>query len=119
MNSLRWKFTHGRSWLTTDATVDSCEWTKSHAAEIGGHYQVKFSYQAGESTEIKQGEFRHQGNRHIVPYFIGEHLAVQYDPKKPSRYHFSGADDPNYEKLEAILVATVFALLAGYFLYAV
>ncbi len=44
-------------------------------------------------------------------------MAVQYDPKKPARYHFNGAES-NYEKLEAILVMTVFALLAGYVLYA-
>jgi hypothetical protein len=47
---------------------------------------------------------------------VGEQLAIQYDPKKPGRYHFSGAES-NYEKLEAILVMTVFALLAGYVLY--
>jgi hypothetical protein len=119
MTNLLWKLTNARSWSTTDATVESCEWVKSHdhAGEIAGHYQVKFSYRVGDSGQVNHGDFCHQGIRHITPYCTGEHLAIQYDPKKPSRYHFSGASS-NYEKLEAILVMTVFALLAGYMLYA-
>jgi len=119
MTHLLWKLTHTHSWATTDATVDSCDWVRSndHVGEIAGHYQVKFSYQTGESGQVNHGEFCHQGIRHIVPYAVGERLAIQYDPKKPSRYHFSGVT-PNYEKLEAIVVMTVFALLAGYVLYA-
>jgi hypothetical protein len=119
MIDLLWKLTHPRSWSTTDATVDSCEWVRSndHAGEIAGHYQVKFTYRAGESGQVNHGEFCHQGIRHIAPYAAGERLAIQFDPRKPARCHFSGAA-PNYEKLEAILVMTVFALLAGYVLYA-
>jgi hypothetical protein len=48
---------------------------------------------------------------------VGESLPVQYDPRRPQRHRFSGATR-NYEKLEAILVMTVFALVAGYVLYA-
>ena len=66
--------------------------------------------------QVNHGEFCHQGVQHIAPYSVGERLAIQYDPKKPARYHFSGAA-PDYQKLEAILVMTVFALLAGYVLY--
>ncbi len=55
-------------------------------------------------------------HRTLLLIRLGEQLAVQFDPKKPGRYHFSGAGS-NYEKLEAILVMTVFALLAGYVLY--
>ena len=118
MTNLRWKFSSARSWPITDATVNSCDWigSQEHAGEIAGHYQVKFTYQT-DSGRNNEGEFCHEGIRHIVPYSVGEHLKIQYDPKKPSRYHFSGAED-NYEKLEAILVVTAFALLAGYFLYA-
>jgi Protein of unknown function (DUF3592) len=116
MTNLIWKLTHASSWSSTDATVDSCEWVRSHdhAGEIAGHYQVKFTYQAG--GDVRQGAFCHQGIRHIMPYTKGERLTIQYDPKKPSRYHFSGAGE-SFEKLEAILVMTVFALLAGYVLY--
>jgi hypothetical protein len=119
MTNLLWKLTHTRTCATTDATVDTCEWVGSndHVGEIAGHYQVKFTYQVGESGQVKHGEFCHQGIRHIAPYAVGEHLSIQYDTRKPSRYHFSGVT-PNYEKLEAIVVMTVFALLAGYVLYA-
>ncbi len=119
MTNLRWKLTNARSWSTTDATVDACDWIKSHdhAGEIAGHYQVRFTYRSGQNGEVNHGEFCHHGIRHIVPYSVGERLTIEYDPKKPSRYHFSGAS-ANFEKLEAILVMTVFALLAGYFLYA-
>jgi hypothetical protein len=82
---------------------------------IGGHYQIKFSYEAGGRRN--QGEFCHHGTQHIAPYTAGEHFDIQFDPKKPQRFHFDGAES-NYEKLEAILVVTVFALIAGYFLYA-
>jgi hypothetical protein len=118
MIDLFWKITHARSWPTADATVDSCEWVKDHDHLGGdvGHYQVKFTYQAGDQGQANRGEFCHHGTQHIAPYYVGEHLAIQYDPKKPARYHFSGAAS-NYEKLEAILVMTVFALLAGYVLY--
>lgn len=118
MTNLFWNLTHARSWSTADATVDSCEWVcaHDHAGEIAGHYQVKFSYQAGTDGQLNHGEFCHQGIRHILPYAKGERLTIQYDPKKPTRYHFNGAED-SYEKLEAILVMTVFALLAGYVLY--
>jgi len=119
MSSLFWKLAHGRSWPTTDATVVSCDWVKSHdhEGEIAGHYQIKFTYRPAVSGEACHGEFCHQGIRHILPYSVGERLVIQYDPAKPSRYHYSGAA-ANYEKLEAIVVVTAFALLAGYFLYA-
>jgi hypothetical protein len=118
MTNIFWKFTQARSWPTADATVDSCNWVRAqdHAGELAGHYQVKFTYKTGESGQVNHGEFCHDGIRHIVPYSVGERLTIQYDPKKPARFHFSGADS-NYEKLEAILVMTVFALLAGYALY--
>ena len=82
-----------------------------------GHYRVKFTYQTGQQGQLNRGEFCHHGTQHIAPYHVGEHLSVQYDPKKPARFHFSGASS-SYEKLEAILVMTVFGLLAGYVLYA-
>ena len=108
-----------RSWPTTDATVDSCEWVRyhDHLGGTAGHYQVRFSYTTADGGQVNEGEFCHRGLQHIAPYRVGEHLPVQYDPRKPARYRFSGAS-PNYEKLEAILVMTVFALLAGYVLYA-
>ncbi len=113
------KLTHARSWPTTEGTVNSCQWIQfhDHVGGAAGHYQVKLSYRANGQTEVHHGEFCHQGNKHIAPYSVGEHLDIQYDPQKPSRYHFEGAGS-NYEKLEAILVMTGFALLAGYVLYA-
>ena len=118
MTNLLWKFTHARSWPTTDGTVDSCDWVRDHdyLGGVAGHYDVKFTYRAGAQGEVKHGEFCHLGTQHIAPYSVGERLSIQYDPKKPGRHHFSGAT-PNYEKLEAILVMTVFGLLAGYVLY--
>jgi hypothetical protein len=118
MASLVWKLTHPRSWPTADATVDSCDWVRyhDHLGGTAGHYVVKFTYQGGDRGQVNHGEFCHQGTEHIAPYYVGERLAVQYDPNKPSRYHFSGAGS-SYEKLEAILVMTVFGLLAGYVLY--
>ncbi len=108
-----------RSWPTADATVDSCDWVRyhDHLGGTAGHYQVTFSYKTADGAKVNHGEFCHQGDQHIAPYKVGERLAVHYDPRKPSRHRFSGAS-PNYEKLEAILVMTVFALLAGYVLYA-
>jgi len=116
MSNFLWKLTPSRTWPTTDGTVDSCEWVRlhDHLGGITGHYQIKFTYRTG--GQMHHGEFCHHGPPHIAPYTVGERLAIQYDPKKPSRYHFNGADS-NYEKLEAILVMTVFALLAGYVLY--
>jgi hypothetical protein len=118
MASMVWKLTHPRSWPTTDAIVESCEWVRyhDHLGGNSGHYVIKFNYQAGDRREMHAGEFCHQGTEHIAPYFAGEHLAMQYDPSRPSRYHFSGASS-NYEKLEAILVISGFALLAVYALY--
>jgi Protein of unknown function (DUF3592) len=118
MANLLWKLTPAHSWPTTDAIVDSCEWVRlhDHLGGFAGHYQVKFTYQSGDHRQVNHGEFCHHGTPHIAPYSVGEHLSIQYDPKKPARYHFSGAGS-NYEKLEAILVMTVFALLAGYVLY--
>ncbi|HTZ60799.1 MAG TPA: DUF3592 domain-containing protein [Acidobacteriaceae bacterium] len=111
------KLSPARCWPTTEATVDSCQWLRlhDHLGGIAGHYQVKFTYQAGGKEN--HGEFCHHGTQHIAPYSPGEHLDIQYDPKKPGRYHFQGAES-SYEKLEAIVVVTVFALIAGYFLYA-
>lgn len=119
MANLLSRFTPTRSWPTTDATVDSCEWVRlhDHLGGIGGHYQVNFTYRAGDQGQVNHGKFCHHGLQHIAPYCPGERLPVQYDPRKPARYHCSGAES-NYEKLEAILVMTVFALLAGYMLYA-
>jgi Protein of unknown function (DUF3592) len=117
MDNLLWKLTPSHSWPTTDATVDSCDWVRhhDHLGGSAGHYRVRFTYQA--VGLVNHGEFCHQGVQHIAPYRAGERLGIQYDPKKPARNRFSGAA-PNYEKLEAILVMTVFALLAGYVLYA-
>ena len=119
MTNLFRKLTHARSWPTADATVDSSEWLRhhDHLGGVVGHYQIKFTYRTGADGHVSHGEFCHHGTQHIAPYYVGEHLEIQYDPKKPARYHFDGAPS-NYEKLEAILVMTVFALLAGYVLYA-
>jgi hypothetical protein len=119
MANLLWKLTPSHSWPTTEATVDSCQWVRlhDHLGGIAGHYQVKFTYKTGDHGQVSHGEFCHHGSHHIAPYSIGERLTIQYDPKKPARYHYNGAES-NYEKLEAILVMTVFALLAGYVLYA-
>jgi hypothetical protein len=119
MADLLWKLTHTHSWPTADATVESCEWVRDHdhLGGTAGHYEVKFAYRVGEQGQLNHGQFCHEGVQHISPYRVGEQLVIQYDPKKPARHHFSGAA-PNYEKLEAILVMTVFALLAGYVLYA-
>jgi len=119
MANLFSRFAPGRKWPTADATVDSCEWVRyhDHLGGTAGHYQVTFSYRAVDGGSVNQGEFCHQGVQHIAPYRVGERLAVQFDPRKPARHRFSGAT-PNYEKLEAILVMTVFALIAGYVLYA-
>lgn len=117
MANLFWKLIPARSWPTADATVDSCEWIQyhDHLGGTTGHYELKFTYQAPDGG-VNHGEFCHRGVQHIAPYRIGESLPIQYDPKKPCRYHVSGAAR-DYEKLEAILVMTVFALLAGYVLY--
>ena len=119
MGSLLSMLTPTRSWSTTNATVDSCDWVRyhDHLGGITGHYQVKFTYQPANGGPVNHGEFCHQGVQHIAPYRVGESLPVQYDPRRPQRHRFSGAT-PNYEKLEAILVMTVFALVAGYVLYA-
>jgi hypothetical protein len=111
------KLLPARSWPTTDATVDSCQWLRfhDHLGGVGGHYQIKFSYEAG--GERNHGEFCYHGTPHIAPYAVGERLRIQYDPRKPRKYYFAGAEK-SYEKLEAIVVAGVFALIAGYFLYA-
>jgi len=118
MANLLWKLTPSHSWPTTDATVESCDWVRyhDHLGGNAGHYQVRFTYQAGDGRQVNPGEFCHPGVQHIAPYCVGERITIQYDPKKPARYHFSGAA-PDYQKLEAILVMTVFALLAGYVLY--
>jgi hypothetical protein len=118
MANLLSKLNPSRSWPTTEATVDSCEWVRlhDHLGGIAGHYQVKFSYQAPNQGQVNHGDFCHHGTQHIAPYRVGERIDIQFDPRKPARYHFSGADS-SYEKLEAILVMTVFALLAGYVLY--
>jgi hypothetical protein len=117
MASLLSKLSPAKSWPTAEGTVDSCQWLRlhDHLGGIAGHYQVKFTYEA--AGRINHGEFCHHGTQHIAPYTPGERLSIQYDPKKPVKYHVNGADT-NYEKLEAIVVVTVFALLAGYFLYA-
>ena len=118
MNNFFWKLTHARTWPTADATVSACEWLKyhDHVGGSAGHYQVRFTYRAGDQSELHHGEFCHHGSPHISPYSVGEHLAIQYDARKPARHHFSGAAS-DYEKIEAIAVMTVFALLAGYVLY--
>jgi hypothetical protein len=119
MGSLVSMLTPTRSWSTTNGTIDSCEWVRyhDHLGGTSGHYQVKFSYQPGPGGPVNHGEFCHEGMQHIAPYRVGESLPVQYDPRRPQRHRFKGAT-PNYEKLEAILVMTVFALVAGYVLYA-
>lgn len=111
------KLSPARSWPSTEATVRSCQWLRlhDHLGGFTGHYRIKFTYEVGGL--VNQGEFCHDGSQHIAPYTPGEQLTIQYDPKRPGRYRFNGAES-NYEKLEAILVMTVFALIAGYVLYA-
>jgi hypothetical protein len=119
MNSLIWKMTHSRSWAPTDATVESCQWVRyhDHLGGLAGHYRVDFSYQPADGGQVQHGEFCHEGSPHIAPYAVGEKLRIQYDPRKPARHYFSGAVK-SYETLEAIVAVGLFALLAGYFLYA-
>ena len=118
MANIFWKLTRFGSRQTTEATVDSCEWVEYHEHWGGGagHYQVKFSYQTDGRGPVLHGEFCKHGTQHLAPYRVGERLQIEYDPKKPTRSHFNGAT-PNYEKLEAIVVMTVFGLIAGYLLY--
>ncbi|HEY4051465.1 MAG TPA: DUF3592 domain-containing protein [Acidobacteriaceae bacterium] len=107
-----------KNWPTAEATVDSCSWVDGHdnLGNQTGHYDVTFVYKAGTSDEVHRGTFCYPGSKSIVPYCWGETVPIQYNPKKPERYNFSGTDS-SYEKLETILVLVLFALTAGYVLY--
>jgi Protein of unknown function (DUF3592) len=104
-----------RNWPKTQATVDSCSWVSGHDNLGGdsGHYDVFFSYTAGDTAEVHHGSFCYEGCKDAVPYLPGERVPIQYNAKHPAQYNFPGADS-NYEKLEAVLVMLLFALIAGF-----
>ena len=105
-------------WPLAHATVDSCSWIeeRDNLGIVSGHYHVSFMYKSEGSVEPHRGCFSYPGCREVAPYSVGESLTIQYNPKKPGRYTFRGADS-NYEKLEAILVMALFGLVAGYVLF--
>lgn len=103
-----------RTWLTTEATVDSCAWA-SHSS-FTGHYDVTFSYRPVNSDPVS-GKFCCPGDRQIRPYHPGERIPIRYNPSHPKRFSLA-EQEPRFEKLEAILVMALFALVAGFLLYA-
>jgi Protein of unknown function (DUF3592) len=107
-----------KNWPTAQATVDSCCWVDEHdnLGNRTGHYDVSFVYKADNSAEVHRGSFCYPGSKSVVPYRWGETVPIQYNPKRPERYNFSG-EDSGYEKLEAIVVLVLFALTAAYVLY--
>jgi hypothetical protein len=66
--------------------------------------------------KLHHGLFCHPGSRQIVPYHPGEQVPIRYNSKNPSHFHLTNASS-NHEKLETILVMTLFALIAGYLLF--
>jgi hypothetical protein len=112
-----------RHWATTDATVDSCSWVHDHdyTGVDTGHYDVYFSYKLANADDrdpdqLHHGHFCRSGSRQIVPYHPGERIPIRYSPKKPGNVCLVDASS-GYEKLETILVMTLFALIAGYLLF--
>jgi hypothetical protein len=108
-----------RHWATAEATVESCSWfhDSDYMGVDAGHYDVAFSYKPPNSDQPVHGSFCYSGSRQIVPYHAGEKFPIRYSPKHPGHFYFAGAA-PSYEKLEAILAMSLFALLAGYVLFA-
>ena len=119
-----------RSWLEAEATVEACSWVHDHdyTGVNAGHYDVAISYPLADpdtvnapvnpTEKLHRGQFCHSGSRQIAPYHPGEQIAIRYNSKNPSHFHLTNAS-PNYEKLETILVMTLFALIAGYLLFTV
>jgi Protein of unknown function (DUF3592) len=109
-----------RHWATTDATIDSCSWVHDHdyTGVAAGHYDVFFSYRDKVNPDqLHHGRFCRNGSQRIAPYHPGERIPIRYSPKNPDRFYPVDAT-PGYEKIEAILVMTLFALIAGYLLFA-
>ena len=113
-----------RGWLETEATVESCSWVHDHdyTGVNAGHYDVAVSYPLADpnrttrTEHLHHGQFCRSGTRQIAPYHPGEQVSIRYNSKHPSHFHLADAS-PNYEKLETILVMTLFALIAGYLLF--
>lgn len=105
-----------RRWPITGAQVDTCSWVEAtdNLGSKTGHYDVTFRYEAQDGQH--RGRFSCSGSPQVAPYQSGEKIPIQYNPKRPSSNIYSGADT-GYEKIEAILVMTLFALIAGYVLY--
>jgi hypothetical protein len=106
-----------RRWTETQATVESCIWVHDHdnLGNDTGHFDVFFVYRTPGSPEPHHGKFCCQGCQEVGPYRPGEKLPIRYNRNKPGCYRFPWADaTSNYEKLEAILVVSLFALAAGY-----
>jgi hypothetical protein len=108
-----------RRWLATQGEVDSCIWEESEDNLGGrsGYYTVTFAYKDGSSDQAYHGHFTCSGCVRVKPYRTGERVSVLYNPKRPATYYCFGSDS-GYEKVEAILVMVLFALIAGYLLYA-
>jgi hypothetical protein len=114
-----------RSWPITEARVDSCSWVQDHdyMGVDAGHYDVVISYEpaksgsdlTGRMDQLQHGHIRCSGNRQVAPHHPGERIPIRYSSKHPSHFHLADTS-PNYEKLETILVMTLFALIAGYLL---
>jgi Protein of unknown function (DUF3592) len=104
-------------WQTVEATVNACRWVVSHDnfGEPTGHYDVSVAYRVPESDQPRCGTFCYEGSEQILPYRPGDKVTIEYNPRHTSRCRAAGSP-PNYEKLEAILVMALFALLAGYVL---
>jgi hypothetical protein len=66
---------------------------------------------------MHHGSFCYEGCKDVAPYVKGDTLMLQYKPSNPDRFKLPGSDS-SYEKIEAILVMALFALIAGYVLAA-
>lgn len=120
-NPIRWLYEgRGRQWPMAEAEVDSCTWVegRDNLGSKAGQYDVAFSYKPNGSSNIYHGHFAYPGTAEVMPYRPHEAIPIQYNPHKPSRYTYPG-DTSRMEKVEAILVMALFALIAGYLLYAI
>jgi hypothetical protein len=125
-NPMRWlRQVFRDNWPTAEATVDSCTWVyeSDHpGAGHHGHYDVTLSYKPANSNLAgldapHHVRFCRSGSRHITPYCAGEQISIFYNPKNPNRFRLADSP-PDHQKLEAIVILALFALMAGYLLFA-
>jgi hypothetical protein len=112
LNAAWLRITGEDNWVSTKATVYSCEYTDLPNQSNGevGHYHVTYSYAA--NGELYTGQFIDFGRQDEESFKRDDTFIVRYDPRNPAKSYYPNLRTQNRFRLICAGIGAALGLVA-------